>query len=111
MFAEKVEKSFSQNVFKANGSNLQCRIKFLKVFSNNQKCLSPGGICPCHWAIYMYKIEKKLNVFFSGNALAIFARFHKFHPHPAPPLRDKILIVVNMFYYFNNTSYVSASSL
>ena len=32
-------------------------------------------ICPCHWAIYRYKIVSFLNVFFS--IWEIFTRFHK----------------------------------
>ena len=36
LYGENVEKFFSQNVWKTNGCNLQCVIKVVKYFSNNQ---------------------------------------------------------------------------
>ena len=35
LYGENVEKSFSQNVLKTNGRNLQCIIKVVKLFSHS----------------------------------------------------------------------------
>ena len=45
--------SFSKCI-KTNGWNLQCMIKVANTFSNNKNFV-PVVICPCPWAIYMYK--------------------------------------------------------
>ena len=42
LYGENIEKSFSQNVLKTNGCNLQCMIKLLKFFITI-KILSPGA--------------------------------------------------------------------
>ena len=42
LYGENVEKSFSQNVLKALGWNLQCRISVVKHFSYNQKFVPRG---------------------------------------------------------------------
>ena len=44
LYGENVEKSFSQNGLKANGRNLQCVIKVVKYFSNNQTFVPEGYV-------------------------------------------------------------------
>ena len=48
-------------------------IKEVKLFSYCQKF---GVICPSSWAIYMYKIVKFFDVFFSETSWTFFIRFH-----------------------------------
>ena len=52
LYEENVEKSFSQNVLKTNGWNLQWVIKVVRYFSYNQNFV----ICLCPWAIYICKV-------------------------------------------------------
>ena len=59
LYGENVEKPLSQNLLKTNGCTLQYMIKVVRLFSYNQNFV----ICP--WAIYIYKIVKSLNIFFS----------------------------------------------
>ena len=56
-----------------NGLNLQCMIKEVKLL-DTVKIL--GVICPCPWAIYMYKFVKFLNVFYSETSWTICIKFH-----------------------------------
>ena len=60
-------------IIKTNGWNLQYMIKVVKLFSY---CQNFGGYLPCPWALYMYKIVKSLNFFFSEIAWTVFTRFH-----------------------------------
>ena len=65
---------FSIYVLKTNDWNLQCMIKDVKLFISYHQNL--GVICHCPWVMYMYKIVKSLNVFFSETAWTIFTGFH-----------------------------------
>ena len=42
LYGEHIEKSFSQNVLKTNGWNLQCMIRVANPFSYNKNCVLPG---------------------------------------------------------------------
>ena len=66
LYGENIEKSFSQNVLRTNGWNLQCVIKIVKQFSYNQNFVS--------WNLSSLA-PRFLNVF-SETAWAIFIRFH-----------------------------------
>ena len=65
MYEENVEKSFSQNILKTNGWNLQCMIKIVIILVTI-KFWPLGIICPCPWAIYMYKIVCLYNIMSSS---------------------------------------------
>ena len=76
LYWENVEKSFSQNVLKTNGWNLQCVIKVVKHFSYNQNFV-PWGLFALATGLYTCtKLCNFLNVFVSESAWAIFTRFH-----------------------------------
>ena len=73
LYRENVEKSFSQNVLKTNGRNLQFMIKVVKLLRYNQNFV-PWVLSALAPVIYrcMYK---SLNVFFES-ARPNFARFN-----------------------------------
>ena len=51
LYGENVEKSFSQNILKTNGWNLQCVIKVVKYFSYNQNFV-PWGLSALATGLY-----------------------------------------------------------
>ena len=83
LYGENVEKSYSQNVLKTYGWKVQCMIKVIKLFSNNQN-LVPWGLSVLAPGLYtcLYKIVQFLNVFFSETTWAI-STIHVFHMGPS----------------------------
>ena len=59
LYGENIEKSFHQNVLKTNGWNLQYMIKVANTYSYYPNFV-PMIVCSCRWAMYMYKIFKRL---------------------------------------------------
>ena len=76
LYGENIEQSFYHNELKTKDWNLQCMIKVVKCFSYYQKFCHLGVLCPCSWAIYMYKIVLFLNAFFCVIVWEIFTRFN-----------------------------------
>ena len=76
-YGENIEKSFFQWIIKTNGWSLQSMIKVVKLFSFCQNLWGSWRVRGI--AIYMYKIVKSLNVFFSETAWTVFTRFHIVH--------------------------------
>ena len=67
IYGENVEKSFSQNILKTNGWNLQCMMKVVKCFSYNGNFVL--------WGLYTYKIASLFKCLL-WICLSNFTRFH-----------------------------------
>ena len=55
-----------------------------------------GVICPCPWAVCMYKIVKSLNIFFSETTWTVFFRIHM-----GPSVERMLTICLNGFALLN----------